>query len=147
LIEQGLKVEGYWKFIYEDGRVIEHKNQIVQSGLDLLAAFFIGEEQNQVPFYLAMGTSTNPVSLSDTKLANESFRKIITSETRSGSTVRLRFFLQSTEANGNWNEFGVFVKGTELKDSGVLFNRLVKPISKASNMVLTVEVRITFIAT
>ncbi len=139
-----LKVEGHWRFIYGDGTVIERKNLITQSGLNLLASLLINEQQNDIPFYLAMGSGTNLAVASDTQLQTETFRKIVSSKTRQASTARLRTFLLQSEANGDHKEFGIYLMGTEERGSGTLLNRLVAPISKTSNTVLTVEVRIVF---
>lgn len=143
---QGLSVFGEWDFIYEDGTVLTSKNLITQSGLNFLASLLINEQTNDVPFYLALGTGSTAAASGDSKLQTEVFRKILASKSRQGNMVRLRFFFQSAEANGNWTEFGVFAAGTALKDSGTMLNRLVTPISKADNTVLTIEVRLTFSA-
>lgn len=143
---EGIHITGHWRFIYEDGTVIERKNLITQSGLNKLAALLINEGTNDIPFHLAIGTGTNAASAGDTKLQTESLRKLVSAKTRQANMVRLRTFFLSNEANGNWNEFGIFLAGTDQKDSGKLLNRLVSPISKASNTVLTIEVRITFVA-
>lgn len=145
-MNEGIKVRGDWLFIYSDGTVIERKNLITQGGLNLLAALLIGEQQNSIPFHLAIGTGTNPAAAGDSKLQAEAFRKAVSAKTRQGNMVMLRTFLLNNEANGNWQEFGIFASGTDLTDSGTLFNRLVTPISKTSNTVLTIECRITFAA-
>lgn len=146
-MNEGLKIEGIWDFIYHDlkGNQIKRitkRNLITQSGLNFLASLLINEHTNDITFYLALGTGTKPAELSDTQLQTEVFRKIIAAKTKQGSMVRLRFFFQSGEANGDWKEFSVYVAGTENKDSGVMLNRLVTPISKTSNTVLTLEVKI-----
>lgn len=143
-LNDSLKVSGEWDFIYEDGTVITKKNLITQAGLNLLASLLINAQTNDIPFYLGIGTGASAAVSTDTKLQAEGFRKIASSLTTQGSMARIRTFLLSSEANGNWWEFGIFVAGTNLSDSGTLLNHLVTPISKASNQALTIECRITF---
>lgn len=140
-----LNVSGEWRFIYDDGTVIERKNIITQAGLNFLSSLFIAEQTNDVPFYLVMGTGTTLADKTDVKLEVETVRKIVSQKTRQNSAIRIRTMLQSGEANGDFTEFGIVVAGTQLKDSGILFNRLVTPVSKASNQILTVECKITIV--
>jgi hypothetical protein len=145
-LSKNLKVTGEWYF-YENGILIkQEKNLIVQSGLSFLAALFIAEQQNDIPFHLAIGTGTNAAASGDTKLQAEAFRKAVSAKQRQGSMVRLRTFLLNNECNGNFNEFAIFIAGTDAADSGTMFNRLVTPVSKTQNTVLTIETRITFSA-
>ena len=96
--------------------------------------------------YLALGTGTTAAASGNTKLQVEGYRKILTSMTRELNEVRLRFFLLTSEANGEWSEMGVMLAGTEIADSGQMLNRILPSggIRKASNQTLTVEVRIKF---
>lgn len=145
---EGIAVKGEWDFIYSDlqGNEIERitkTNIITQTGLDFIASLLINQYTNDIPFYLAMGKGTEEATRQDTQLEDEQFRKIIASQNRQGSMIRLRFFLLQNEANGDWEEYGIFAAGTENEGSGEMINRLVTPVSKANNTVLTVEVRIT----
>ena len=145
---EGITVKGEWDFIYHDlqGNEIERitkTNIITQSGLNFIASLLINQYTNDIPFYLAMGKGTSIAQRSDTQLEDEQFRKIIASQNRQGSMIRLRFFMMQNEANGDWEEYGIFAAGTENEDSGELLNRLVAPISKANNTLLTIEIRIT----
>lgn len=146
VVNEGLQVTGHWTFTYDDGTVIERKNLITQSGLNWLASLFIGETTNDVPFYIAMGTGTVAAAAADVKLGAETFRKLIATKSRQNNMIRLRAFLLSTEGNGDFEEFGVFAAGTENAESGTLINRLVSPISKANNQLLTIEIRLTISA-
>jgi len=144
--QEGIKVSGEWLF-YLDGQLVKReKNLIVQSGLNFLAALLIREQTNDLPIHLALGTGTTAPAATDTKLVAEGLRKAVSAKTRQANMVRLRTFFLANEANGTWNEFGIFLAGTDLKDSGTLLNRIVPPggIRKASNQTLTVEVRIKF---
>lgn len=143
---QGFSVKGTWFFYYDNGTVLKAENLITQSGLNYLASILVNEKTNDVPMHLALGTGTASAKLEDVKLGNEGIRKVVSSKQRQGNMARIRAFFQAHEANGDWTEFGIFLSGTSTKDSGVLLNRLVTPISKASNQVLSVECRITISA-
>lgn len=145
-MNEGINIVGDWKFEYEDGTIIEEKNIVVLSGLSFLAALFIGEKPSSIPFHLAMGTGTTVAASTDTMLYEEAFRKPVSTKTRQANMVRLRTYLLSGEANGDWKEFGIVLAGTDQIGTGTLFNRLVTPISKASNMALTIECRLTLAA-
>jgi hypothetical protein len=153
-VDENIGISGHWLFTWHDkaGNIIEtreEKNLITTSGLNSLAALFIGEILQSAAMYLALGTGTTPAVSEDPKLEMEGFRKIMTSKTRNLNEVRLRFFLATTEANGDWAELGVFLAATGIQDSGYLLNRVLPAggVSKVANQTLTVEVRITFSAT
>jgi len=113
-----------------------------------LAALFIrdGGQTNDLPFHLAMGTGTTAPASTDTKLEAEEIRKEVSAKLRQANMVRLRTYFLANEANQTWYEFGIFLGGTDEAETGTLFNRIVPTggITKTSNQVLTVEVRITF---
>lgn len=150
-MKENIGVSGTWLFTWRDeaGNVLETReehNLITQSGLEALAALFIGELPQSNAMYLALGTGTTASASGNTKLQVEGYRKILTSMTRELNEVRLRFFLLTGEANGEWSEMGVFLAGTEIADSGQMLNRILPSggIRKTSNQTLTVEVRIRF---
>ena len=150
-IKENIGVSGTWLFTWRDevGHVLETReehNLITQSGLEALAALFTGELPQSNAMYLALGTGETEAASGDKKLETEGFRKALTSKTRDLNEVRLRFFLTTSEAIGEWAEMGVFLAGTEIADSGQMLNRILPSggIRKASNQTLTVEVRIRF---
>ena len=145
-MQEGIKVKGEWLF-YLDGKLVkQEKNLITQAGLNFLAALLIGNQISDVPIHLGLGTDSTAPALTDTKLKAEALRKAVASKQRQANMVRIRAFFLPAEANGDWKEFGLFLSGTDLPDSGTLFNRITPPggISKAGNQVLSVEVRVTF---
>lgn len=149
--KENIGVSGTWLFTWrdKDGNILETReehNLITQSGLEALAALFIGELPQSNAVYLALGTGETEAASGDKKLETEGFRKALTSKTRDLNEVRLRFFLTTSEAIGEWAELGIMLAGTEMKDSGWNLNRILPPggIRKASNQTLTVEVRIKF---
>lgn len=143
-----IKVTGEWLFCLDGQLVKREKNLIVQAGLNYLASLLINETTNSIPFHLALGTGTTAPAATDIKLVAEGLRKSVSAKTRQANLVRLRTFFLSSEANSTWMEFGIFMAGTSNKDSGTLLNRITPTggISKSSQQVLTVEVRITFSA-
>lgn len=147
-MQDGIKVKGEWLFWLDGKLVYQGENLVTQSGLNYQAGLFVGEVPADVPIHLAMGTGTNKALLTDTKLQTEGFRKAISSKTRQDNQVRVRTFLLAVEGNGEWTEFGLFFSGTDMPDSGQLFNRIVNPagIRKFQNQTLTVEVRVSFVA-
>lgn len=150
-MKENIGVSGTWLFVWrdKDGNILETReehNLITQSGLEAIAALFLGELPASNAIYLALGTGETEAASGDKKLETEGFRKALTSKTRDLNEVRLRFFLTTSEAIGEWAEMGVFSAGTEIADSGQMLNRILPSggIRKASNQTLTVEVRIKF---
>ena len=88
------------------------KNNLNQSGLEAIAALFL-ELPASNAIYLALGTGETAAADGNVKLEAEGYRKILTSKTRNLNEVRLRFFLLTSEANGEWSEMGVMLAGTE----------------------------------
>ena len=149
---ENIGVSCLWRWTAHDAETGEqlwqtrwHKNLITQGGLNFLAAIFANQETNDVPKFLVMGTGTTPANITNTELEAEGFRKAVTSQSRDAGMARIRFFLLASEANGDWSEWGVIIKGTALS-GGTLFNRILPPggVSKASNTVLSVELRLSF---
>lgn len=151
IAREGIKVSGEWLF-YLDGKLVKReKNLLVQSGLNFLAALLIAEQTNSMSIHLALGTGTTAPAAGDTKLVAEGLinsRLTVSAKTRQANMVRLRTFILASEANSTWYEFGIFLAGTDAKDSGTLLNRITPTggISKTAQQVLTVEVRITLAA-
>ena len=91
--------------------------------------------------YLALGNGTTTPSVTDTKLSNETFRKLLTTKTRDGLYAKTSTYLATNEANGDHTEIGLFggSNATSDKDSGALFTHASINISKASNESLTID--------
>ena len=151
-MQENVGVSGTWLFVWrdKDGNILETReehNLITQSGLEAIAALFIGELPQSNAMYLALGTGTTASASGNTKLQVERYRKILTSKTRNLNEVRLRFFLTTGEAvSDNWVELGVMLAATGMPDSGKMLNRILPSggIRKASNQTLTIEVRLRF---
>ena len=147
-LDDSIKVTGEWLFYLDGVMVKREKNLIVGAGLNYLASLLVNENTNDMSIYLAYGTGNTPAAAGDTKLQTEGGRKIVSTKTRSGAVAKLRTFFITTEANGTWTEFGIFLAGTTVADSGTLLNRILPTggIAKTASTVLTIEVRITFAA-
>jgi len=145
ITDEAIHVTGEWLF-YLDGQLVkQEKNKIVQSGLNFLAKILANQQTNDVPVHCLLGTGTTAPAATDTKLQNEVLRKVVSAKQVQANLIRFRTFWLANEANGTWAEFGLAFAGTDQKDSGVLFSRLVPTggLSKSSNVVLTIETRIT----
>ena len=144
--EEKLNLIGWkWRWIYEDGTVIEEENYLPNSGLAILAALICGEQTNSCSWHIAWGTGTTAAVAADATLEVESGRKAKTSLWRESYTVKVRVFLLTTEGNGTWTEWGLFIAGTDAADSGELVSRVLPAggVTKTNSQVLTVEIDIT----
>lgn len=144
----GVGVVGEWLFYLDEKLIHRENNLVVQTGLSYLAGLLIAETTNNVSMHLALGTGTAVPILADNRLATEGARKAVSAKTRQANTVRLRTFFLPTEVNQTWREFGIFLAGTDVSNSGILLNRIAPTggISKTSNQTLTIETRIIFAA-
>jgi len=122
------------------------RNKVVQSGLENMDALLIGEVPSETAAMHCVIGSNSTAAQSDDNVSDmgETHRKAITSKSRQGAMARLRTFFQTTEANGDHQCVGIVARSTDQAGSGVLLNRLVQPFSKMDNVVLTIEVRMTF---
>lgn len=90
--------------------------------------------------YFAVGTSNTAVALADTTLGTEVFRNVLTDAVYTNTVVTFKFFLASTEANGNTLvEAGLFGdNATGVEDTGDLFAHVVhNPIVKNDGVAIT----------
>ena len=162
----------HWKITdvikYADGtqEVREYYNLVVDDCSRLIASLMKRQNGFQGITYWAVGSGNsswnnqNPPSPieSDTKLLNETFRKVVTlddikfldvnNNPTANVTNRLEIkvtFLEG-EANGELREFGLFGgNATGTKDSGIMINRKTHGlIFKTSGMQLERTIRIVF---
>lgn len=128
------------------------KNLIMQSsnhGKSLLVDRLIGNTlYTTIINYGAIGTSATPVAISDTQLGAEIARATVAfSQNTSNTTAVLQFFFADANlANGTYYEFGTFIDGTAVANSGQLFNHALfaSAYTKAAGTDVTVEVDIVF---
>ncbi len=91
--------------------------------------------------YFAFGTGTTAVTVNDTQLGSEQFRKILTqSSNPSDGVVQTVVALSTSEANFNIKEIGVFAgpNASSTADSGTLVSRILCDIDKNSNIALNI---------
>lgn len=143
---EGIKVVGEWYFYINNKLIKKEKNLLVQSGLNFLAALLVNEQSNDISIHLALGIGTTSPAAGDTILQSETLRKVISAKSRTANVARFRTFFLTSEAIGTFQEYGIFLASSDAKDSGILLNRIVVPISHASGQVLTIEVKINFVA-
>jgi hypothetical protein len=95
----------------------------------------------------ALGTSSTPFTENSTKLGAEAFRKNVSSASYSGKVLRILSHYLPEDISGNFREEGVFINGTDEKDSGVAFsliNLSAAEGDKSSLEALLIERVITF---
>lgn len=152
---------------YNDGRVekLEGRNMIVSDINKLIAVLFKNQAGNKGITHWAIGsgatdwdTSEKNPTASDTRLANEIFRKAIPvdnikfidehGEISESVTNRISVSLTfaSGEANGAWREFAIF--GGDASDSlntGIMINHKIhKILTKDDTMTIERQIRFTF---
>lgn len=142
-----IKVTGEWLLIWTDAQKTvtkTYKNVITNTGLNVIAGFFVGAIPQDSPMHLALGAGADEASSEDDTLIAEGYRRIVSTKRHQGGVIYLRFSLLSGHAIGEWSELGVFVGGTDMPDSGQLINRMTPlgGIRKTASQSLIVEVRI-----
>jgi hypothetical protein len=122
----------------DSGKIIdssETHNIIVD---DALAEYCkaIANKRATVPYinYGALGTGIPNVNPAQHKLVNEVYRKVTSSLSCLDNAIFADFFFTASEVAGTFTEFGNFIDGTAVKDSGTLNSSVatggwVKPIS------------------
>lgn len=94
--------------------------------------------------HIAVGLgSTTPV-VTDTALANELFRKAVTTRTRAPRSFKALMVLAESEGNGALKEIGVFANATGSAGSGTLLSRVLIDKVKNTNMTLNIYWKLTF---
>lgn len=88
--------------------------------------------------YLAIGTGTNPASVTDTQLQTEVLRRIPTSSSITDDYVQTIWVIPTNIGNFTYREIGVFAgNATATADSGTLLSRVNVNIEKNSSMEVT----------
>lgn len=93
--------------------------------------------------HMATGTGTTTALRSDTLLVTETFRKEITSKTKSASKFVCKLTLAPSESNFTITEIGTFADGTGTVDTGTLISRANVNIEKNANISYLVTYTIT----
>lgn len=96
--------------------------------------------------HIAVGEGDTPATRNDYKLVDEIYRKDLASRSFTTVLFTAKISLDSGEGNpvgGFIKELGVYARGTETKDSGLLLSRTAANVQKNSNiqLVITWELR------
>lgn len=130
------------------GRIksVDHfKNMVVTTGKRSIAAGLAGDSNKGYASYCAVGTSTVAPALTDTQLAAEIARKLISVRATNGNTAVFTTYFGTSEANGTLREAGLFGESTAsgTANSGVLIARVAINRTKSSADTLTIEWNLT----
>lgn len=124
-------------------KIIVRHNLTVTSGRNWLAKVMTNQDggfTNNYLNYFAIGDDATPAAEGDTALGNELFRKAVSSSIDSTNTANISTFVGASEANFDWEEWGHFVDGTAVTDSGTMFSHHIdSSISKSSPNTVTVD--------
>lgn len=125
-------------------RQYEATNLVVGDGREVLAMLLAGETDYTGEITRgALGTDDTEPDASDSKLGAEVARKGFGTRNRSGTTIDLDFYYSKSDTDGTYEEFGLFIDGTDTADSGQLFSRLLTGgWTKTSIEAMTVSVQI-----
>jgi hypothetical protein len=136
-----LKHEGKFVFTVKDVNtgIIEHQeciNTIMNDCLDELTKPLLGLSTNYQIKYLAVGTSSASVYVTQSSLVNEFFRTPVASQTKSGTgQVKTYFYILSTEATTSViREVAAFCGTTAstTSNSGRMMSRILWTYDKTS---------------
>lgn len=93
--------------------------------------------------YCALGTSATAPAIGNTTLGTETYRKALSPSTSVNNVAYLETFFSSTDVNGTFEEYGFFIDGTGVANSGQLFNRFTQSVTKSNVESLNVQSQIT----
>ena len=145
--DEGIRIKGTVKLIFDSGKVYEFQNLVTDAGLSLLFDWLSLQSTSGIN-YVALGTGTTSPSRSDTQLENETFRKAVLSYDKRVSDDYITFiaYVTSSDYVGDISELGLFGgDATETSNTGTLFSRVVIPtVSKTSNEGFIIEWKLTF---
>ena len=119
---------------------IKKHNMFVTAGKNVLRDFMNGSIVTGLT-HMAIGTDNTTVTLSDVLLGTEVYRDTFTNTTSTSAQLTLKYYLSSTEANGNTlTEAGLFGNGaTVTTDSGSMFARVIYTgIVKTTSIAVTI---------
>jgi hypothetical protein len=134
----------YIDVLYENGdthRIIQD-NVVTNNGRDRIAAL-ISQSSVVFPSYIAIGTGTTAVAVTDTAMETEVDRNAITSTTDASGVVSFQAFFSKTQANGSTiSEVGLF--DAAAAGTMICHSLLGATIAKDNTISITVTWTITF---
>lgn len=110
-------------------------NTITNSGLNLLREALRGTITDAQIKYIAVGTSSAAVTVSDTQLGAEIFRKPVYSRTAGANGILITIaILEDSEAVANIQEIGIFAGSTAsaTTNSGIMISRILYSRNKTN---------------
>jgi hypothetical protein len=145
-LEEIIKLHGKIRVTVRDAKtarvlqVVETVNLVVTAGKELVAAL-LNEENIAIPNFCAVGSGTTAPADTDTALEAEIGRLEVTQRSRSGNQLVYSTFFSASDANGDWNECGLFNAGS----GGTMLCRALfsATIAKDSTKTVTVDWVIT----
>lgn len=95
--------------------------------------------------YAALGSGTTTPINADTKLATETYRKTIDSQTYANNIAYLSAFVAAGVATATHYEAGLFIDGTASADSGQIFSHVLfsPPEAKTALASLTLDISVS----
>lgn len=121
-------------------RTFKKKNIIATAGLSVLAQILVGDYASTGAItHAALGTGVGTPAIGDTTLFNEVYRNDIASSSSFGATAILIAFYTESEVDGTFTEFGNFIDGTGVVDTGQLWSKITVAWTKSSAETLTVQ--------
>lgn len=145
-----------WHFQVHDAATGELKREFTEYNIvpnvfhNAVAQQIAGVNTQQIGqnLYVALGTSTETPTVSDTQLNTEVVRKLANTNYASGPTATIRAFFNQTEAVGVFRVFGLFMSGgttvaSTTPNSGILSSKVAGLVSVASSETLTVTITFT----
>lgn len=146
-LNDGLVPKGFvevWAHDAVTGELVDYisgRNIVTDAGFALLCDM-LAEATSEELLYVAAGEGTTAAAAGDTSLQTERWRGPIVTKERSGSSLVVRTFLDSSEANGyTLTEFGILTASS----AGTLFNRVILSpgVAKDATKTLTIQVTIS----
>lgn len=136
--------------VYEQGKLVDttqFKNQITNVGLNWIAdSLRVSTQDNEIK-YLAWGASSSTAKTTNTALTTETGRKLITSQTSSGTGVcETVCYISPTEGVGTIKELGWFCGSSASATAGTgrLISRVIYERVKTNLESITVTRTDTF---
>lgn len=93
--------------------------------------------------YTALGTSSAAPAVGNTQLGTETYRKALSSGTKSSNVAYLETFYTASEVSGTFEEYGMFIDGTGAANSGQILNRFIQSVTKSVTETLNIQSQIT----
>lgn len=144
----GVRLIGVWRARYRDpdtGREWlggTYRNVICVNGKSQIAAW-LNAESPALSFWGAVGSGTTAPAATDTALQTELYRVAMASSSRGTNNVLIDFFYNTSQANAQLNEAGVFMAASSTPGSGQLLSHVAISENKVSTVTLTLEFSIT----